>query len=523
MACSPASGGSIKRRVGVSEAIDLIGFGKFQLLLGMSVGLAYVADAAEMLLLSILGPALRCGPWKITDYQEASLTTVVFIGMFLGSPIFGIMADKLGRKPTLISATVCLMYFGFLTACSPTFHWVLFLRFLVGFLIGSVPQACTLFIEYQPSKFRAKGTLILAIFWGMGGVFIAVTAWIVMPAAGGGWRVLVGLSLLPLVGFILSSPWCPESPLYLASAGKESKVYTQINRVAWANGQREFFDTHELSLGESLSATKNRGNFLDLLTSGRLKVTLMVWVMWFCSAATYYGSVLLGTSMLVSSNHFCGGGGQLPKPATATLASSSKAVDNDVTMTSQNNISDEAYCSVNNCIGLSESDYVELIWTTFAEFPGCILAISTIDRFGRKNTMVMLYALYTVAVTALAGCSAGGKGLLLTALFAARGASSAVFQVIFLYTPEIYPTNLRAVAMGAGSSVARIGAMLTPFLAQVMIRQSLKLTVGVYAGLGVLAGVMAWLLPMETKGVDLSETGHQFTSNQPNRLKEEQD
>lgn len=120
---------------------------------------------------------------------------------------------------------------------------------------------------------------------------------------------------------------------------------------------------------------------------------------------------------------------------------------------------------------MTESDYVKLIWTTFAEMPGCLIAIATIDRIGRKNTMIILYAMYTVAVLALAGCSAG-KGVLLAALFTARGTSSAVFQVVFVYTPEIYPTNLRAVAMGTGSSMARIGAMITPFIAQV--REGIK-------------------------------------------------
>ena len=66
-------------RVGVSEAIDMIGFGMFQVRLGASVGIAYMGDSVEMLLLSMLGPALAC-QWDISDYQQASLTTVVFIG-----------------------------------------------------------------------------------------------------------------------------------------------------------------------------------------------------------------------------------------------------------------------------------------------------------------------------------------------------------------------------------------------------------------------------------------------------------
>ena len=66
--------------IGISAAIDLIGFGRYQILLSLAVGFAFVADAMEMMILSILGPALRCTEWRISQYDQALLTTVVFLG-----------------------------------------------------------------------------------------------------------------------------------------------------------------------------------------------------------------------------------------------------------------------------------------------------------------------------------------------------------------------------------------------------------------------------------------------------------
>lgn len=66
----------------VSHAIDALGFGPYQIVLSLVVGMAYVADAMEMMLLSVLAPALHCH-WQITQLQQASLTTVVFFGKFL--------------------------------------------------------------------------------------------------------------------------------------------------------------------------------------------------------------------------------------------------------------------------------------------------------------------------------------------------------------------------------------------------------------------------------------------------------
>ena len=66
----------------VSHAIDAHGFGRYQIMLSGIVGLAFVADAMEMMILSILAPALHCH-WQISQVEQASLTTVVFLGMLL--------------------------------------------------------------------------------------------------------------------------------------------------------------------------------------------------------------------------------------------------------------------------------------------------------------------------------------------------------------------------------------------------------------------------------------------------------
>jgi hypothetical protein len=60
----------------VNEAVDSGGFGRFQWLLLIYVGMAWMSDALEMMLLSYLGPALRC-EWGLTPIDEAAVTTVV--------------------------------------------------------------------------------------------------------------------------------------------------------------------------------------------------------------------------------------------------------------------------------------------------------------------------------------------------------------------------------------------------------------------------------------------------------------
>ena len=63
----------------VTQAVNNIGFGKFQIVLSFIVGLCWMADSMEMMILSILPLALQC-EWGINNYKQALLTTVVFIG-----------------------------------------------------------------------------------------------------------------------------------------------------------------------------------------------------------------------------------------------------------------------------------------------------------------------------------------------------------------------------------------------------------------------------------------------------------
>ena len=65
----------------ISVVLDAIGYGRFQVLLSFSSGLAFLADAMEMMILSVLAPALHCSTWEVTKSQLAFLTTMVFLAM----------------------------------------------------------------------------------------------------------------------------------------------------------------------------------------------------------------------------------------------------------------------------------------------------------------------------------------------------------------------------------------------------------------------------------------------------------
>ena len=70
----------------VNDALDRVGFGKFQMATAAFVGLAWSADAMEMMLLSFIGPSMRC-EFGVSSRAEGAMTSVVFAGMMLLSLI----------------------------------------------------------------------------------------------------------------------------------------------------------------------------------------------------------------------------------------------------------------------------------------------------------------------------------------------------------------------------------------------------------------------------------------------------
>ncbi|XP_037076636.1 synaptic vesicle 2-related protein-like [Pollicipes pollicipes] len=155
-----------------------------------------------------------------------------------------------------------------------------------------------------------------------------------------------------------------------------------------------------------------------------------------------------------------------------------------------------------SCQMLSQEDYLGLLWTTLSEIPGVLLAMFVIEKVGRKRTIAYGLLIFVVAILPLLLCIQS-RTLLTVVLFVCRGMVAGVFQVAYVYTPEVYPTHLRAIGLGCCGGVSRFGAMITPIVAQVLVTVSVRYTALVYAGVASLAAVSALLLPIETGGRDM--------------------
>ncbi|CRL08603.1 CLUMA_CG021238, isoform A [Clunio marinus] len=442
----------------VAQAVNALGFGWFQVKLSLFVGLCWMSDSMEMTILSVLGPALHCD-WGISRYQQAMVTTVVFLGMMLSSTFWGSLSDKYGRKPALTLCGILLFLYGLLSAVAPNLGWLLLLRGLVGFAIGAVPQSVTLYAEFLPTKQRAKCVVLLDCFWALGACFEVVLAMAVVPNFG--WRWLLGLSAAPLFVFACLTPWLPESARYHVSCGQNEKALTTLETIAKDNRR-------PMLLGRLVveGSSNSRGSLKALLSSSLRRTTLLLWFIWMSCAFCYYGLVLMSTELF-------GGKNRTPTPG------------------------------LDDCHALATTDYMDLLWTTLAEFPGIFTTIYIIERCGRKKTMAFQFLLYAGCVSLITVTT--DRVLLTLILFLGRGVIAGLFQAAYVYTPEVYPTNLRSIGVGGCSSLARLGAMCTPYVAQVLLQASVGQAVAVYGIFAICASIACLFLPYETRGNDLSQ------------------
>uniref|UniRef100_A0A4W6GB21 SV2 related protein n=1 Tax=Lates calcarifer TaxID=8187 RepID=A0A4W6GB21_LATCA len=443
----------------VEDAVEAIGFGTFQWKLSILTGLSWMADAMEMMILSILAPQLHC-EWRLPSLEVALLTSAVFIGMMISSSLWGNISDKYGRKTGLKMSVLWTMFYGLMSAFAPIYGWILVLRALVGFGIGGAPQSVTLYAEFLPMKSRATCILLIEIFWALGTVFEVLLAILVMPTLG--WRWLLGLSTIPLFIFAFLCFWLPESARYDVLTGNQEKALATLKRIATENGA-------PMPLGKLIAARQeDRGKIQDLFSSHFRCTTVLLWFIWFANAFSYYGLVLL-TTELFQEGGACGSESVLLKHR-------------------QNDL----------CV------YPSIIYTAY--LLRLLVTLWAIDRLGRRKTMALCFLVFSLCIIPLYGCV--GRASMTVLIFIARAFIAGGFQAAYVYTPEVYPTATRALGLGTSSGMARVGALITPFVAQVMLESSVYLALSVYCCCCLLAAVASCALPIETTGRGLQESSH---------------
>lgn len=379
-------------------------------------------DALDVGLLSFLMAALK-QDWSLTAEQMGWIGSINSIGMAVGAFVFGVMADRTGRKSAFIVTLLLFSVGSGLTALVSTLAALLVLRFIIGMgLGGELPVASTLVSESVESHERGRIVVLLESFWAFGWLAAALIAYFIIPNYG--WRVAMLISALPAFYAIYLRLNLPDSPRFNRAEVKQQKpsILSNISAV-WSKDYR--------------------------------KATIMLWVLWFCVVFSYYGMFLWLPSVVMLKG-----------------------------------------------FSLVKSFQYVLIMT-LAQLPGYFTAAWLIERYGRKFVLAT-YLTGTAISAYFFGASDSVSQLLVFGMllsFFNLGAWGALYA----YTPEQYPTAIRATGAGMAASIGRVGGILGPLMVGylVAVNSSITLIFSLFCASILVAVAAVLLLGKETRQMDL--------------------
>ncbi|WP_419757275.1 MFS transporter [Acidisoma sp.] len=395
----------------------------------------------------------------------ASFVAAFFIGLFIGTIVFGFVADRFGRRSiftaSLIWYSVCTLVMAFQHSAGSINLW----RLLAGAGIGvELVTIDTYLSELMPKHLRGRAFVLnAAIQFSILPVAAALAWWLVprTPLGIDGWRWLVGIGAVGAVAVWLLRRQLPESPRWLAQRGRlveADRIVAGLEAAAVAMPAPRSQVAEPGSEAEEMDP-EARGSLMDIIRPGYLPRTIMLILFNVFESVGYYGFANWVPTLLIKHG---------------------------ITITHS-----------------LQYTFIIAIAAPFAP----LLFFNIADRVERK-TLIMVSA-FGVGVFGLIFAAVRspvaivGLGVLLTI---ANNVMSFAFHT---YQAELYPTRIRAVAVGFVYSWSRLSVVFMAFVIAFTLRDF-----GVPGVFTLIAGSMAivivaiGLLGPRTRNLSLEEIAH---------------
>ncbi|MCP3427188.1 MFS transporter [Rothia sp. AR01] len=388
------------------------------------------------------------------------------IGIFFGATFFGALTDKIGREKMYALDLTVLVVACALSAFVGAPWQLIALRFIIGLAIGAdYPIATSLLTEFTPKKSRGFMIGLSGLAWSLGAMTAFLVGFLLINITGEHpWRIMLASGAVLGVVVVLMRRGIPESPRWLADKGRldeARKVLTEIYGAEAAN---------QVQLEPARPAQTQRSMLRDLallVKGGYWKRTLMCGMLYFAQITPQYALYTFGAVILSAAG--------LPESSTETLGEL-------------------------------------LIAALFAI--GILPALKLVESVGRRPMTVIPFVLMSVSLGALALWVGAPPWFIVLGFFFYAFVSGGPSILQWIYPNELFPTEIRATAVGVAVGFSRIGAATGTYLVPVGIATiGINGTLGVFAIVTVVALVICYAWAPETRGRSLAETSS-ITTNQ---------
>ena len=404
--------------INVDELIGRQRFGRFALRVVVVALLALVVEGYDVLVMSFAAPSLM-NTWHLPRGAFGPVLSAALFGIVFGSPLFGWLGDRIGRKKCIVISSAAYGVFSLLCLLAPNLTVLVMLRFLTGLGLGGVlPNSIATAVELSPLKLRPT----IASFIGGGISLGGIVPGLIAARLGGPdtWKVLLLVGgVAPFLIAALVAVGLPESVSFLVQRGADRRRIARLVREI--DPSAPVTETTRFTVN---AAPEDRNAGFKELFAGPLAVaTPALWLMYAASLLTLF-MLSNWIPLLLGASGF--------SPAMAANAN--------------------VLFQVGGLVGL-------------------VAAGLLLNRLGVKFVTVMFaLTLLAISFTALAPL---GRGPLLAAI-AGCGFFVIGTQCVLNGTAGvIYPTAIRARGAGMGLGVGRIGSVIGPLVAGAMVAQGI--------------------------------------------------
>jgi AAHS family 4-hydroxybenzoate transporter-like MFS transporter len=397
----------------LSDILDKREISAFQMRVVALCGAIAFVDGIEGQLAGYIAPALR-QDMGLTAGQLTSFLVSGPLGLFFGALFIAPLADRFGRRPILLACVTLFGVFSLLTAMAGSLAVLDLFRFITGLGVGgALANSIALTAEYSPAPRRSFMVAIMLLGFITGSTAVGLISAAIVPDFG--WRsVLVagGLLSVMLVPFLYFA--LPESIRFLAGRdGARDEVARLIRRI---DPTIAIDRNTRLVMGEDHEASVS---VAALFRDGRARATLLLWTIYFMSLLTLY----LMSSWLTTHVRELG-------------------------------------FAVNIAILIGTLFQVGGVFGTFFGW--------MVDRLGAGLTIVSAYAVGAAAIVCVGLAGANLPVLIITVLLAGFGIIGGQSATNALAAIS-YPTQIRSTGVGWATGIGRIGSIIGPSLAGVIV------------------------------------------------------
>jgi putative MFS transporter len=431
--------------------IESVPFSKWHIRPRVIMGSATFFDAFTALSLASATPVL-VRLWNLTPGEVGYLLAASYFGQFAGALIFGWLGERIGRVMSATYATLIMAVVSLACAFTGNFSQMFVCRIIQGIGVGGeMPVAATYINELSRAHGRGRFFMLYELIFPIGFLAAAVAGAQFVPIYG--WNILFLIGAVPGLVITYMVSRLPESPRWLIRKGRYAEAEAIIRSLEASTDRRNPVAAQPLSL-----AASQKSRWSELFSPFYRRRTLIVWAIW----ATAYG------------------------------------VTNGL-----NNWMPTLYNTVYH-LPLQASLNFALL-TNATQILVLLVCVFVIDRIGRKSWMTVSFVIGGLLLLPLGLFGADDVTRVVIFVTLSYGVMSTINTVLYLYTPEIYPTRIRAIGTAAATCWLRLASAAGPLVVGViMVSYGISSVFLMFAGVA-LVGAVAATQMIETRNRRLED------------------